>query len=87
MRFDHVLAYEYLKNLPGLDSLNGHDRYVMYKYTFMGFCCLDIGFLSAQTGMTEQGSIVFTDATYMDLNDTECGFLQKDDPGAEARAK
>lgn len=36
VRFDHVLAYEYLKNLPGLEALNGQDRYVMYKYIFMG---------------------------------------------------
>ncbi|KAH7698142.1 Protein NHR-20 [Aphelenchoides avenae] len=88
VRFDHVLAYEYLKNLPGLEALNGQDRYVMYKYIFMGFCCLDVGFLSAHTGMAEQGSIVFTDSTYQDLTDaTHSTYLQKDDPGAEARAK
>jgi hypothetical protein len=53
----------------------------------MNFCALDVGFLSSQTGMAELGCIVFTDGTYMSLNDTTCSFVQSGDPTAEARAR
>ena len=74
MRFDHLLSFEYTKNLPGFESLASADKVTVFRYVIMGFCALDVAFLTSHMKMTERGLIVFTNATYCSIIDLSVGW-------------
>uniref|UniRef100_A0A914YNT0 Nuclear Hormone Receptor family n=1 Tax=Panagrolaimus superbus TaxID=310955 RepID=A0A914YNT0_9BILA len=87
MRFDHLLSFEYTKNLPGFHHLSIEDRICIFKYVIMGFCALDIAYLTSQMNMVEQGYLVFTNATYSSALNFDVGWDDEDEISAEEKAK
>lgn len=79
MRFDHLLSYEYCKNLPGFADLSSDDKTTVFRYVVMSFCALDIAFLTSQMKMTERGLIVYTNATYSSVLDLSTGWDNEDE--------
>lgn len=87
MRFDHLLAFEYSKNLPGFNHLCDEDRIVLFRYCTMSFCALDIAFLTSQMKMDDKGLIVFTNATYSSVFDNSAGWDNEDEITSEEKDK
>ena len=87
MRFDHLLSFEYTKNLPGFNQLSIDDRIVIFKYVTMSFCVLDIAFLTEQMNMVDDGYLVFTNATYLSALNLDVGWSDEDEISAEEKAK
>jgi nuclear hormone receptor family protein NHR-80 len=87
MRFDHLLSFEYTKNLPGFHHLSIEDRICIFKYVIMGFCALDIAYLTSQMNMVEQGYLVFTNATYSSALNFDVGWEDETEISAEEKVK
>jgi nuclear hormone receptor family protein NHR-80 len=87
MRFDHLLSFEYTKNLPGFTQLSIEDRICIFKYVIMGFCALDIAYLTSQMNMVESGFIVFTNATYSSALNFDVGWDDEDEISSEEKTK
>uniref|UniRef100_A0A914EML2 Uncharacterized protein n=1 Tax=Acrobeloides nanus TaxID=290746 RepID=A0A914EML2_9BILA len=87
MRFDQMLAYEYIKALPGFEYLEPHDKLAIFRFGFMGFGALDIAYFTSKMGMVDQGIMVFTDATYSTNFDRSVGWDNEEDITADDKQK